>query len=77
MALAATRPKRTNTINHKKRVGAHQKQNQSFSKTYWPYLPLFVLAIVGLAVLGGLVLGPTGAVFGGIGGVVATVAIAL
>lgn len=59
------------TLAHKKRVGAHQKQSQHFMKTYWPYLPLFVvLAIV--VIVGGLrMLGPTGAVIGSVGVIIA------
>jgi hypothetical protein len=50
----------------KKRSGAHQRQNHSFMKTYWPYLPLF--ATVGLLVIiaGAKVLGTTGAVVGSV-----------
>ncbi|HUD10706.1 MAG TPA: hypothetical protein VMR28_03480 [Candidatus Saccharimonadales bacterium] len=77
MSLAVSTPKRSNSIHQKKRVGAHQKQTRSFVKTYYPYLPLFGLVIVGLAVAGGYVLGPTGAIFGGAGGIIASVAIVL
>lgn len=47
MAIAA-KPKRKNTIQHKKRHGNHQKRSDHFTKTYWPYLPLLLIVGVGL-----------------------------
>lgn len=65
MALATNIKRSAPTIHHKKLSGTHQKQTKSFMKTYWPYLPLYVISIVGLAALGGFIIGPGGAIFGG------------
>lgn len=76
MSLAVTKAKRPGTsIYHKKISGLHQKKTKSFVKAYWPYLPLMSVAIVGLALLGGSVLGPQGAIFGGVGATVASILI--
>lgn len=49
MTLSKTPPKRpTNT--HKKRHGQHHKQStQHYVKHYWPYLPLLLVVVLGLA----------------------------
>lgn len=64
MALTSQQKRPTTTIHHKKRVGAHQKQTKPFMKTYWPYLPLFMVAAIVLIVVGTRVLGATGAIIG-------------
>jgi uncharacterized protein YkwD len=47
MTLVPQKPK-TSTIHHRKRVGAHHKQSKHYKKTYWPYLPLLLVAGIGL-----------------------------
>lgn len=42
--VIATRPKSPPTHHHKKRTGQHQRQTKQFAKTYWPYLPMIVIA---------------------------------
>lgn len=44
--------KRKPKPHHKKVVGAHHKQNKTFHKTYWPYLPMFLIVMLGLAFQG-------------------------
>lgn len=44
----ATKPKPKTTIHHKRRVGKHQKRNNSFVKAYWPYIPLALIVGIGL-----------------------------
>lgn len=39
--------KRKPKLHHKKISGAHQHGNKTFHKTYWPYLPLFVIVLTG------------------------------
>jgi hypothetical protein len=76
MSLAAVKTKRPGTsIYHKKITGLHQRKTKSFVKAYWPYLPLMSVAIIGIAVMGGDVLGPQGAIFGGVGATVASILI--
>lgn len=75
----ATKPVRHNTPNaeHKKRTGAHQKQNKRFMKTYWPYLPLFGIAAVIIIVMGARVLGLPGAVVGSVSMLLAAISFML
>ena len=47
MVLAA-KSKTPLTIHHKRRTGAHHRQNKSYAKPYWPYLPLALIVVVGL-----------------------------
>jgi uncharacterized protein YkwD len=47
MALA-TRPKRP--PQHKKRIGAHHRRSKHYMQPYWPYLPMLMLVVVGLAI---------------------------
>lgn len=65
MVLVAKPKQPTHSIQHKKRHGLHQKHNERFLKTYWPYLPMLMIGAVGLAVLGAVTIGPLGAVLGG------------
>src|ERR1035437_10393589 len=46
--VLATRSKPPNTITHKKRSGQHHNISKHYVKTYWPYLPLFLILGVGL-----------------------------
>lgn len=46
MTLTKT-PARRPTATHKKRVGAHHKQNPHYTKSYWPYIPIFFVLAVG------------------------------
>jgi cysteine-rich secretory family protein len=50
MAIASKQKRVPRSINHKRRNGLHQKRNDHFMKTYWPYLPLMMVVVVGLAV---------------------------
>jgi uncharacterized protein YkwD len=47
MALA-TRPKPT--VHHRKRQAKHHRQNKHYLKTYWPYLPMLLIVVVGIAI---------------------------
>lgn len=47
MAIAV-KQKPKNTVHHKRRHGAHQKRSNTFTKTYWPYLPLLFIVGIGL-----------------------------
>ena len=49
MAKATKNKKRTTNYNHK-RHGLHQKRTNKFVKTYWPYIPLLVIVVIGLAI---------------------------
>ncbi|HUS26450.1 MAG TPA: CAP domain-containing protein [Nevskiaceae bacterium] len=48
--VLVSEPRHKIPAHHKKRSGRHHKQTKQFSKTYWPYLPLFTLVVVGLAI---------------------------
>ncbi len=63
MAIAKSK-RPSNSVNHQRRIGAHQKQTKHFMNTYWPYLPLFGLAAVLIIIAGGRLLGVTGTVIG-------------
>ena len=47
MALA-TRPK--SPTHYKKRSGQHHRHSQHYLKTYWPYLPMLMVVVIGLAI---------------------------
>ncbi|HEY5152776.1 MAG TPA: CAP domain-containing protein, partial [Candidatus Saccharimonadales bacterium] len=47
MALA-TRPK--STVHAKKRQAQHHRHSKPYLKTYWPYLPMLMIVVVGLAI---------------------------
>lgn len=47
MALS-TKPKPAVPPHHKKRTGQHHKQTRHYARTYWPYLPLLAVVIVGM-----------------------------
>lgn len=46
MVLASTT--KTPSIHHKKRNGQHHKPTKTYHKTYWPYLPLIAIVILGI-----------------------------
>ena len=46
MALTA-RPKHRQTVSEKKRVGQHHKVGKSYTRTYWPYLPMLLVLVAG------------------------------
>lgn len=46
MVLAHT-PKRSTPVHEKKRHGHHHKHTKHYSKTYFPYLPILILIVVG------------------------------
>ncbi len=41
---------KTPSIHHKKRHGQHHKQTKAYHKTYWPYLPLVAIMVLGVGV---------------------------
>jgi uncharacterized protein YkwD len=41
-------PRRKTTTHEKKRHGQHHKQSKHYANTYWPYLPMLVVAVAGL-----------------------------
>jgi hypothetical protein len=43
-------PKRTVPVHHKKRIGQHQPHTKRFKDTYWPYLPLLIIVVLGIGV---------------------------
>ncbi len=43
MVISPQQTKRP-TVTHKKRHGQHQKQTKHYLKTYWPYIPLLIVA---------------------------------
>ena len=47
MSLTAPKPK-PDSIHYKKRYGQHQKHTKRFKDTYWPYLPMLVIVLIGL-----------------------------
>ncbi len=47
MVLVAE-PKRRVPVHHKKRTGQHHKSGKHYSKTYWPYLPLLLIVMLGV-----------------------------
>lgn len=77
MVIAAKQKRSRTSKSQQKRNGLHQKQTSHFMKTYWPYIPLFLLVGVIVIIAGGLVLGPFGAVVGSTSVVVAGLAILL
>src|SRR5581483_7645772 len=46
MALASKT--KTPSIHHKKRHGQHHKPTKTYHKTYWPYLPLIAIIVLGI-----------------------------
>jgi uncharacterized protein YkwD len=48
--VLATRQKRPTSIHHKKRHGQHHKVTKTYTKTYWPYLPLILIVVLGISV---------------------------
>jgi hypothetical protein len=46
--VLATRQKRPTSVHHRKRNGQHHKATKTYTKTYWPYLPLLI--IIGLGI---------------------------
>lgn len=49
MVLVTHKPKRTTPSHHLKRTGQHHKPSKHYSKTYWPYLPLLLITVLGIA----------------------------
>lgn len=46
--VLVSKTKRTPSIHHKRRHGAHHKRSDDYSKPYWPYLPLAFIVGLGL-----------------------------
>ena len=70
MTLVAQK-KRQPSVHHQKRYGQHQRQTKPYLKTYWPYLPLFMVAGFVIIFAGARLFGPTGTVVGSVGVVLA------
>jgi uncharacterized protein YkwD len=47
MAIS-TKPKPKQLAHHRKRTAAHHKQSKRYVKSYWPYIPVFMMVAVGL-----------------------------
>ena len=48
MTLSKVKPRRP-PVAHKQRRGQHHRQSHLYLKTYWPYLPIMVVMILGIA----------------------------
>jgi hypothetical protein len=46
MVLART-PKHKQSVSSKKRTGQHHRFTKHYSKTYWPYLPMLLVLVIG------------------------------
>ncbi len=46
MTLIKEKPKRP-TVTHRKRVGSHHRHSHMYLKTYWPYLPVISILLLG------------------------------
>lgn len=47
--MTLTKQKRVSpSVAHRKRVGQHHDHNKHYVKTYWPYLPVFAVLLVGI-----------------------------
>lgn len=51
MALAA-KPKRNSRVHEKRRAGRHHKHTTHYLKTYWPYLPILLVVLLGVVLNG-------------------------
>lgn len=49
MSLAAKPKRHTATAHHKRRAGQHHRHNEHYLRTYWPYLPLLLVVVLGVA----------------------------
>jgi uncharacterized protein YkwD len=48
--MTLTKQKRVSpSVAHRKRTGRHHKQNEHYTKTYWPYIPVFAVLLLGVA----------------------------
>jgi uncharacterized protein YkwD len=47
--VLAHQPKSPPTLHDKKRHGQHHKPNRHYAKTYWPYLPMLLIVVLGFA----------------------------
>lgn len=56
--VLVTKPKRRNSLHHKKRTGTHHRHTHDYKRHYLPYLPL--LAIVGIGLIANIVWGHSG-----------------
>lgn len=48
--MAPVKQKRPMQSVHKKRHGAHHKKGNHYLKVYWPYVPMLMIVIIGLAI---------------------------
>lgn len=48
--VLAQQPKSQPTKHEKKRHGHHHKPSQHYAKTYWPYLPMLLVVMLGFAI---------------------------
>lgn len=51
MTLTKTKPKRP-TLDHRRRTGQHHHHSPHYVKTYWPYLPILAVLVLGFAANG-------------------------
>ena len=49
MVLVAKKPRRVSGAPHKQRAGRHHKKDEHYLKPYWPYIPMVIIVILGLA----------------------------
>lgn len=52
--VISTEQQAPETIHHKKRRGQHHKASKHYAKTYWPYLPMLLIVVLGFVVNAGL-----------------------
>jgi uncharacterized protein YkwD len=51
--MTLTKQKRVSpSVAHRKRTGRHHKQNDHYAKTYWPYIPVFAVLLLGVVLNG-------------------------
>lgn len=49
MVLVAKKPRRASAASRKQRVGRHHKKDEHYLKPYWPYIPMVLIVVLGLA----------------------------
>lgn len=49
MVLVAKKQRRTGGAPSKQRVGRHHKKDEHYLKPYWPYIPMVLIVVLGLA----------------------------
>jgi len=49
MVLVTKKPRRTTGAPSKQRAGRHHKKDERYLKPYWPYIPMVLIVVLGLA----------------------------